>query len=254
MTDAELQRYARHVLLDEIGIAGQHALLAARVVIVGAGGLGCAAALYLAAAGVGELHVVDDDVVELTNLQRQIAHSTANIGHTKVASLQAACLRINPHIAVHTHAVRASADNLPPLLANASAVLDCTDNFQTRQLINAASVAHGTPLISGSAVGLDAQLSVFTPKKAASPCYACVFAPRPAGAESVDLSCATMGVLAPLVGVVGSMQATQTLALIAGFGQLLVGELLMLDARDLSQSRMRINRNPDCPVCAHRPG
>jgi molybdopterin-synthase adenylyltransferase len=246
LTDEQLSRYSRHILLDGIGIEGQQAIAAASVVVVGAGGLGCPVALYLAASGVGTLHLVDHDQVELTNLQRQIAHGQDNIGQSKVGSLQAACERINPDVRVLAHAQRADDAWLGQWLPQASVVVDCTDNFQTRQRINRACVAAKVPLVSGAAVQLDAQLSVFDPREPSSPCYACVFEPTN---EPVDMACSTMGVLAPLVGVVGSMQAMQVLALITGCATPLVGQLLMLDARDMGTQRLRVERNPRCTVC-----
>ena len=248
--DQQLSRYARHLLLDGIGVEGQQALAAARVLVVGAGGLGCPVAMYLAASGVGALHLVDDDRVDLTNLQRQIAHGTANVGEYKALSLKAACERINPDVAVHAHCQRADDALLAQRMPGMSVVVDCTDNFQTRHRINSASVQHRVPLVSGAAVQFDGQLSVFDPRVAHSPCYACVFPPLESDEPSIDQACATMGVLAPLVGMVGSMQAAQVLALITGCSQPLVGDLLLINAKNCSQDRMRVSRNVDCRVCS----
>lgn len=249
LSDDQLSRYSRHILLEGIGIEGQEALSRAKVLIVGAGGLGCPVALYLAASGVGELHLVDHDAVDLTNLQRQIGHSTDRIGVAKVESLKAACLALNPEVAIHAHAQRTDDAFLVALLPSISVVVDCTDNFRTRHLINAACVRHRVPLVSGAAVQMDAQLSVFDPRQADSPCYACAFEPLADGDESVDEACATMGVLAPLVGMVGSMQAAQVLALITGCAQPLVGSLLMWDARSFEMQRMKLTKRADCPIC-----
>ncbi len=250
LTDDQLLRYSRHVLLDEIGIEGQRALCASHVVIVGAGGLGCAAALYLAASGIGHLTLVDADIVDLTNLQRQIAHTTESVGQAKVVSLSAACKRLNPDVQIDAVFKQATPESLLSLLNNAHLVLDCTDNFATRQAINAASVDKRVPLVSGSAIRFDAQLSVFDPRRADSPCYACVF-PN-ALSDNIDATCATMGVLSPLVGMVGSMQAAQALAVLTGFGTALVGKLLLIDARGFSLQTMTVARNPGCAVCGQR--
>ena len=246
MNDEQLLRYSRHILLDEIGIEGQERILAAHTVILGAGGLGAPAALYLAASGVGRITVIDDDVVDLTNLQRQIAHSTARVGMAKVQSLAQAVADLNPHPQVQTVQQRADAALLDQLLPSATVVLDCCDNYRTRQMLNAASVRHGVPLVSGAAIRLDAQITVFDPRQADTPCYACLFDPE---TEFAEVQCSTMGVLAPLVGIIGSMQAAEALKLIVGIGQSLAGKLLMLDARSMEWSRMHTTRNPECKVC-----
>lgn len=247
MQDEQLLRYSRHILLDEIGIEGQERILAAHVLIVGAGGLGAPAALYLAASGVGRITVIDHDAVDLTNLQRQIAHTTARVGQNKVDSLAQALADLNPEVQVRTIAQRADAALLDGLLAEGvSVVLDCCDNYRTRQLVNAACVQHRTPLVSGAAIRLDAQITVFDPRSEQSPCYACLFDPE---AELEEVQCSTMGVLAPLVGIVGSMQAAEALKLIVGIGHSLAGKLLLLDARSMEFSRMHAARNPECKVC-----
>lgn len=247
MQDEQLLRYSRHILLDEIGIEGQERILAAHVLIVGAGGLGAPAALYLAASGVGRITVIDHDAVDLTNLQRQIAHTTARVGQNKVDSLAQALADLNPEVQVRTIAQRADAALLNDLLAEGvSVVLDCCDNYRTRQLVNAACVRHRTPLVSGAAIRLDAQITVFDPRNEQSPCYACLFDPE---AEFEEVQCSTMGVLAPLVGIVGSMQAAEALKLIVGIGHSLAGKLLLLDARSMEFSRMHAARNPECKVC-----
>jgi molybdopterin/thiamine biosynthesis adenylyltransferase len=245
--DGQLLRYSRHILLDEIGIEGQQALLQAHVLIVGAGGLGSPAALYLGSAGVGQLTVVDPDTVELSNLQRQIAHTQDRVGQAKVESLAQAVAAINPEVRVHAHHARADADWLDRAVAQADVVLDCTDNYATRQAINRACVQHRKPLVSGAAIRMDAQVSVYDARQSGSACYACVFPPEEAATE---VSCATMGVLAPLVGIVGSVQAAEAIKLISGMGSSLVGRLWMLDGRDMSTSTIRLSANPHCPACA----
>lgn len=246
MDDSQLLRYSRHILLDEIGIEGQNALLQAHVLIVGAGGLGSPAALYLGSAGVGQLTVVDPDTVELSNLQRQIAHTQARVGQHKVNSLAQAVAAINPEVRVHTHAQRADEAWLNDAVTQADVVLDCTDNYATRQAINRACVQHLKPLVSGAAIRMDAQVSVYDARQSGSACYACVFPPHEAANEA---QCATMGVLAPLVGIVGSLQAAEAIKLITGMGSSLVGRLWMLDGRDMSTSTIRLSANPHCPVC-----
>jgi molybdopterin/thiamine biosynthesis adenylyltransferase len=249
MTDNELLRYSRHILLDEIGIEGQQRLLAARVLVIGAGGLGSPAALYLASAGVGRITIVDDDRVELTNLQRQIAHTTARIGEAKVASAALAMTALNPALRVVALQERADAKRLDALVAEADLVVDCCDNFATRQAVNAACVAHLVPLVSGAAVGFDGQISVYDTRDANAPCYACVFPPD---ATFEEVRCATMGVFAPLVGIIGSMQAAEALKLLAGMVGALTGRLQMLDARTMEWATIRVPRRHDCPVCASR--
>lgn len=246
MDDSQLLRYSRHILLNEVGIDGQERILQARVLVIGVGGLGSPAALYLATAGVGHLTLVDHDTVDLTNLQRQIAHTEARVGQPKVESARQALLAINPELQITTLAQRADAHRLETLVADADVVLDCSDNFATRQALNAACVRHGVPLVSGAAIRFDGQLAVYDPRQNNSPCYACVFPPDTVFEET---RCATMGVFAPLVGIIGSMQAAETLKLISGAGHPAVGRLLMLDGRDMTWSDIRLPRNPLCPVC-----
>ena len=247
MDDRQLLRYSRHLLLDDIGIEGQQRLLGSHALIVGAGGLGSPVALYLASAGVGQITLVDDDTVDLTNLQRQIMHTEARVGQPKVASAEAAIGALNPGVRVRTVAPRADAAQLTELAAAADIVLDCTDNFATRQALNRACVATGRPLVSGAAIGFDGQISVYDPRRAASPCYACVFPPTQAVEEA---RCATMGVFAPLVGIIGTLQASEALKLLCGIGEPLVGRLLMLDARRTEWTELRVPRQADCPVCS----
>ena len=247
MDDRQLLRYSRHLLLDDIGIEGQQRLLDSHALIVGAGGLGSPVALYLASAGVGQITLVDDDTVDLTNLQRQIMHTEARVGQPKVASAEAAIGALNPGVRVRTVAQRADEAQLTELAAAADVVLDCTDNFATRQALNRACVATGRPLVSGAAIGFDEQISVYEPRRAASPCYACVFPPTQAVEEA---RCATMGVFAPLVGIIGTLQASEALKLLCGIGEPLVGRLLMLDARRTEWTELRVPRQADCPVCS----
>ncbi len=248
MNDHQLLRYSRHILLDEIGIEGQERILGAHVLIVGAGGLGSPAALYLGSAGVGQITVVDDDTVDLTNLQRQIAHTTARVGEPKVVSLAQAVQAINPEVRVTCIEQRADAALLDRLAAQATVVLDCTDNYATRHAINAACVRQGTPLVVGAAIRFDGQITVVDPRVADAPCYACIFAPD---AQFEEVQCSTMGVLAPLVGIIGAMQAAEALKLLSGAGPSLAGRLLMLDARTMEWSALQARRNRACPVCAH---
>lgn len=251
MTDDQLLRYSRHILLDEIGIEGQERILAAHVLIVGAGGLGSPAALYLASAGVGHITLVDDDVVDLTNLQRQIAHTTARVGMAKVDSAAQAMLAINPDVRVTALKTRVDGAALAALVQQATVVLDCCDNYATRHAINAACVLHGKPLVAGAVIQFDAQITVVDPRDGLSPCYACIFAPD---ADFEEVRCSTMGVLAPLVGVVGAMQAAEALKLLVGIGPSLSGRLLMLDGRSMEWNTMRIQRAPGCVVCGSASG
>jgi len=246
MQDAQLLRYSRHILLDEWGIEAQTAVLDARVLIIGAGGLGCPAALYLAAAGVGTLVIVDGDTVDLTNLQRQIGHSTASVGESKVASLQARIAELNPDVIVEPIAQHADAALLATQVALADVVLDCTDHFTIRHLINHACVRHGVPLVSGAALRFDGQLTSFDFRKPDAPCYACVFPPDTPPDET---SCATMGVFSPTVGIIGAAQAAEALKLITGVGSDLTGRLLLLDSLRMEWNQIRLSKDPICTVC-----
>ncbi len=246
LPDADLLRYSRHLLLEDVGVEGQRRILKSRVLIIGAGGLGSPAAMYLACSGVGNITIVDDDTVDLTNLQRQIMHSTERIGQAKVLSAQSTLAQLNPAVQVQALQTRADAKLLQSLVAQADVVLDCCDNFQTRQAINAVCVHHQVPLVSGAAIGMDGQIAVYDPRDPNAPCYACVFAPDTPPEEA---RCATMGVLAPLVGVIGAMQALEALKLLAQTGTSLNGYLLMLDARSMEWTRLRVQKNPACSVC-----
>lgn len=246
MNDTQLLRYSRHILLDEVGVEGQNRLLASRALIVGAGGLGSPVALYLGSAGVGSITVVDDDRVDTTNLQRQIAHTLARVGQFKVHSVQQSIAAINPDVQVLPVTSRAGAALLDELVPQADVVLDCSDNFATRHAINRACVQHRKPLVAGAAIRFDGQVSVYDPRQAASPCYACVF---PHSESVEEANCATLGVFAPLVGIVGTVQAAEALKLLCGIGQPLTGRLLMLDGRGMQWDEVRIARDPACAVC-----
>jgi molybdopterin/thiamine biosynthesis adenylyltransferase len=251
MDDRQLLRYSRHILLEEVGIEGQERVLGARALIIGAGGLGSPAALYLAASGVGRITLVDDDEVDLTNLQRQVMHTTARVGQPKVESGREALRQINPDIEVIALRERVAGERLRELVADHDVVLDCSDNFATRQAVNRACVAAGVPLVAGAVIRFDGQLSVFDVRDPVSPCYACLF---PEDSRFEDVACSSMGVFAPLVGVIGAVQAAEALKLLAGCGQPLVGRLLMLDGRYMEWTEVRVGRDPGCPVCSKRPG
>lgn len=246
MNDHQLLRYSRHILLDEIDIEGQEKLLAAHALIIGAGGLGSPAALYLASAGIGIITLVDDDTVDLTNLQRQILHTTERIGQAKVVSGQKTLSDINPGINIVALKERVSGERLNELVSQASVVLDCSDNFATRHAINRACVANRVPLVSGAAIKFDGQISMFDARSGNAPCYACLF---PEEQQFEEVNCGTMGVFAPLVGIIGSMQAAEALKLVAGIGTSLAGRLLLLDARTMEWSSIKIARNASCSIC-----
>jgi molybdopterin/thiamine biosynthesis adenylyltransferase len=248
MNDNQLLRYSRHILLDEIGIEGQESLLASHALVIGAGGLGSPAAYYLASAGIGRITLVDNDAVDLTNLQRQILHTTERIGQPKAQSGRQTLLQINPEIDVIALDERVQDERLSELVQRASVVLDCSDNFATRHAINRACVAHKVPLVSGAAIRLDGQISVFDLRKESTPCYACLFPPDQ---QFEEVQCSTMGVFAPLVGIIGTMQAAETLKLVAGIGESLAGRLLLLDARSMEWTSIKVTRNPECLVCSH---
>jgi molybdopterin/thiamine biosynthesis adenylyltransferase len=250
MTDDQLLRYSRHVLLDELGVEGQQRLLAAHALVIGAGGLGSPVALYLATAGVGTLTLVDHDTVDLTNLQRQIVHRLDRVGQPKVASAAQTLQAINPEVVVVALQEHADPARLDTLVAAADVVLDCSDNFATRHAVNAACVRHRKPLVSGAAIRFDGQISVYDTRQPDAPCYACLFPPESA---LDDVRCATMGVFAPLVGIIGAMQAAEALKLLAGIGTSLAGRLQMLDATRMQWTEIRTPRHAGCTVCApHR--
>ena len=246
LDDDQLLRYSRHILLPEIGIEGQERIASAAVLVVGAGGLGCPVALYLGAAGVGRLFVADGDSVDLTNLQRQIGHASTRIGQGKAQSLRTSILAINPAIEVTAIPRALAGAELDAAVASADVVVDASDNFETRHAVNRACVAQHKPLVSGSAIGFSGQLAVFDSRQPASPCYHCLFPD-----ESVEppLRCAEAGVFAPLVGVIGAMQAQETLKLLSGAGEPLVGKLLLWDSLRAEARVMRVPRDPGCEVC-----
>lgn len=249
MNDDQLLRYSRHILLDEVGVEGQQRLLDSHALVVGAGGLGSPVALYLGTAGVGRITIVDHDAVDLTNLQRQIAHNLERLGHPKAESARDAIAAINPDVFVRPLVLRADAQELDELVRGADVVVDCCDNFATRHAINRACFAHGKPLVSGAAIRFDGQVSVFDARSASSPCYACVFPPDQSFEET---RCAVMGVFAPLVGIIGAMQASEALRLLTGVGTSLAGRLQMLDGRTMEWTEMRVRRDPSCRVCGRR--
>lgn len=248
LDDEALLRYSRHILLDEWGVAGQERLAASHALIVGAGGLGCPAALFLASAGVGTISIADDDRVDLTNLQRQIGHETASVGELKVQSLAWRMHAINPRITVQQIANQLDGAALQRAVANADVVLDCTDRFSTRHAINRACVAAKKPLVSGAAIRFDGQVSVFDPRFDSSPCYHCIY---PDTKDFEETACAEMGVFAPLVGIIGSMQAAEALKLLANLGavETLCGRLLSIDAKTMEVTTLRVKRDAQCEVC-----
>ncbi len=252
MNDDQLLRYSRHILLDEIGIEGQQRLRDAHVVVIGAGGLGSPAAIYLAASGVGRLSLVDDDTVDLTNLQRQVLHGTPDVGLAKARSGASALHRLNPDVEVLAIVERVAGSRLDALVATADVVLDCSDNFATRHAVNRACVAAAVPLVSGAALRFDGQIASFDLRRGAggaqrAPCYACLF---PESDEVEDVACSTLGVFAPLTGIVGAMQAAEAAKLIIGLPSL-SGRLLLLDARSMEWQTIALSRDPGCAVCGH---
>ncbi|HSG23697.1 MAG TPA: molybdopterin-synthase adenylyltransferase MoeB [Azonexus sp.] len=246
MTDEQLLRYSRHILLDALGIEGQAKILATHALIIGAGGLGSPAALYLASAGIGKITLVDDDKVDFTNLQRQILHTQDRVGMAKAESGKLALSAINPEIKIIPLQQRLSGATLDSLVAGADLVLDCTDNFATRHAINRACVHHHKPLVSGAAIRFDGQISVYDLRRDDSPCYHCLF---PEGEDVEEVRCAVMGVFAPLVGIIGTMQAAEALKLAAGIGESLTGRLLLLDALEMEWRTVRFKKDAGCSVC-----
>lgn len=249
MNDEQLLRYSRHILLDEIGLEGQQRIRAARVLVVGLGGLGSPAAMYLAAAGVGTLVLCDDDVVDPANLQRQIVHGTDSVGRAKVDSARETLLRLNPDVHVVTLGRRLDGDLLLDQVRAADVVLDCSDNFATRYAVNRACVACRRALVSGTAGRFEGQVSVFVGRDPDSPCYSCLF---PEGGPVEDERCALLGVFAPLTGIVGATQAAEALKIAVGCGTSLAGRLLLLDALDMRWREVSFGRSETCPVCGAR--
>jgi molybdopterin/thiamine biosynthesis adenylyltransferase len=246
MKDQQLLRYSRHILLPEIGIEGQEKLHGSHALIIGAGGLGSPAALFLAASGVGTLTLCDNDTVDLTNLQRQIMHRTASIGMNKVDSARAALAEINPEVHVNNLKERVESARMHELVAQADVILDCSDNFATRYALNRACVQLKKPLVSGAAIRFTGQVSVFDLRQESSPCYHCLY---PENTESEDTRCAEMGVFAPLVGIIGSLQAAEALKLLLGIGTTLCGRLLLMDALHSGLRTIKLSRDVNCPVC-----
>jgi molybdopterin/thiamine biosynthesis adenylyltransferase len=249
LTAEQRERYSRHLLLPEVGIDGQQKLLDAKVLLLGAGGLGSPAALYLAAAGVGTLGIVDDDDVDLSNLQRQVIHSSERIGVPKVDSAEQTIEALNPDVKVEKYPVRLGADNILEIISGYDVVVDGLDNFPTRYLLNDASVRLGIPVVSAAILGFEGQLSVFKPYE--GPCYRCLF-PVPPPAELAP-SCGANGVLGVLPGTMGLLQATEVIKLILGEGEPLIGRLLMYDALSAGFTEVRVRRDPDCPICSRDP-
>ena len=249
MNDQQLLRYSRHILLAELGIEGQERLRNAHALVVGAGGLGCPAALYLAASGVGKLTLADPDKVDLTNLQRQILYRTDAVGAQKVDAARAALNALNPEVEIVSLKKRLEAQDLPKLVAGVDVVLDCSDNFATRHALNRACVRAKKPLVSGAAIRFDAQVAVFDLSKADAPCYGCLY---PEDGEVEEVQCSTMGVFAPLTGVIGALQAMEAVKLLTGAGTTLNGKLLLLDAKQSEWRSVRVKRDPACAVCGTR--
>jgi adenylyltransferase/sulfurtransferase len=247
MNDDQLLRYSRHILLDELGVSGQEKIINSRALIIGAGGLGSAAALFLGSSGVGQITICDDDRVDLTNLQRQIIHNTESIGERKVDSAKKTLNLINPEVTVDTIESRISGDHLDELVDQASVVLDCSDNFETRHNVNKACVKSKTPLVSGASIKFDGQLVVFDSRQPNSPCYQCLF---PEEKNLEETRCAVMGVFSPLVGIIGTAQAAEALKLISGTGQQSWGKLFLFDALSFEWRSIKLNKDPACPVCA----
>jgi adenylyltransferase/sulfurtransferase len=245
MNDDQLLRYSRHIMLPQMDIAGQEALLGATVLIIGMGGLGCPAAMYLASSGVGHLVLADHDKVDLSNLQRQVAHTTGNIGMSKVASAAQALNRLNDTIKVTELDRRLEGQDLENAVSAADVVLDCTDNFSTRFAINAACVKHKVPLVSGAAIRMEGQASVFDSRDPNCPCYQCLYQ----DGDDLQLSCSEAGVMAPLVGIIGTLQAMEAIKLVTGIGKPLTGRLLFLDAQTMQFREMTLKKNPACPTC-----
>jgi molybdopterin-synthase adenylyltransferase len=247
MNDDQLLRYSRHILLTEFGVEGQQRLLASHALVIGAGGLGSPVALYLASAGVGRITLCDADTVDLTNLQRQIIHRTASVGSPKVESARGTMLALNPEINVVPLAERIAGERMEELVSSAEIVVDCSDNFATRHALNRACVKYATPLVSGAAVRFDGQVSVYDFRKPGAACYACLF---PEEGENEDMPCAVMGVFAPVTGIVGTIQAAETLKVLAGIGETLSARLLLLDALTMQMRIVRITRDERCSVCS----
>lgn len=248
MNDQQLLRYSRQIMLPQMDISGQERLLAAKILIIGLGGLGCPAAMYLASAGVGQITLADDDKVDLSNLQRQIAHSTATIGQLKVHSVGEALKRLNPDVEIIEQAIRLEGEDLLMEVSKADIVLDCSDNLSTRFAINRAALEYKIPLVSGAAIRMEGQLAVFDHRDSASPCYHCLYDEN----SELDLSCSESGVMAPLVGIIGAMQAMEAIKILSGTGSPISGKLLLLDAMTMQWREMKLAKDELCPACSRK--
>ena len=249
MDEEQKRRCSRHTLLKDMGEAGQEKIAQSSALVIGAGGLGSSALIYLASSGMGRITIVDDDEVEIHNLQRQIIHTTERVGVLKAESAKTALHGINPTIDVQTVTTRMDEESLPDLVKEADVVLDCTDNFATRIVVNRVCMKLGKPLISGAAVGFDGQISVYDPRQENCPCYACLY---PEDMQFTDIKAAQVGVFAPIVGLIGVTQAAEALKIVGGFGKPLTGRLLLLDGLSMEWTTLQMERNPDCPVCSKR--
>lgn len=247
MNDNQLLRYSRHILLPQVSYEGQNKLVNSHALVVGSGGLGSPVALYLAASGVGTLTICDFDVVDLTNLQRQIIHTTQSVGINKAVSAQQTIYEINPEVVVNTIQQKSTEDNFAELISKADVVIDCSDNFDTRYTLNRLCVKLKKPLVSGAALGFEGQITVYDMRSNSSPCYHCLF---PDNGEDTDLRCATNGVFAPLVGIIGTTQAAEALKLLMGIGESLQGRLLLLDALAMEWRTIKLSKDPACIVCS----
>ncbi len=245
MNDQQLLRYSRQIMLPQVDISGQEKLLRTKILIVGAGGLGCPAAIYLTTSGVGQITIYDDDKVDLSNIQRQIAHYTDDVGTEKVISTLETLKKINPDVLVHAKNRRLAGKLLEDEVAKADVVLDCSDNFSTRFDINQACVKHHIPLVSGAAIRFEGQISVFTPGVNNSPCYNCLYADN----DEEMQNCATNGVIAPITGIIGSIQALEALKIVLEIGETLTGRLLLLDGLTMEWQTMKLKKNQNCPTC-----
>ena len=250
MNDEQLLRFSRQIMLPTMDVAGQQELVDATVLIVGMGGLGCPAAMYLSAAGVGHLIIADDDTVEITNLQRQIAHEQSNLGESKVSSAEATLKGLNPDVRITQIKNRLEGDLLEQAVVSADVVVDASDNFNTRFAVNQSCLKNKKPLVSGAAIRMEGQVAVFDSENPESPCYQCLYSE----CDDDDASCSQNGVMAPLVGIIGSVQAMETIKLITGIGNSLVGRLLLLDAATMQWREMKLPRDPSCPACGGSDG
>ena len=250
MKDEQLLRFSRQIMLPTMDVAGQQELVDATVLIVGMGGLGCPAAMYLSAAGVGHLVIADDDTVEITNLQRQIAHEQSNLGESKVSSAEATLKGLNPDVRITQIKNRLEGDLLEQAVVSADVVVDASDNFNTRFAVNQSCLKNKKPLVSGAAIRMEGQIAVFDSGNPESPCYQCLYSE----CGDDDASCSQNGVMAPLVGIIGSVQAMETIKLITGIGNSLVGRLWLLDAVTMQWREMKLPRDPSCPACGGSDG